>query len=427
MNIYFRNIRILSPSDTIDSQTSLWIRNGEILHCAPNEVQTDADTIVVEAKEMVCLPGLFDMHVHLREPGQEYKETIETGTNAAANGGFTGVCCMPNTIPSIDNAPTVEYIMNRGKTTLTEVYCCGAITKDRAGKELAPMVELLEHGALMFSDDGACVSNPEMMRRAFEYIAPYDGLLSQHCEEHALTEGFAMNEGAVSSVLGLRGYPTVAEEVIVARDIMLAAYCGNRRYHVSHLSTKGSVELVRAAKQRGQRVTCEVTPHHFVLTDEAVRHYDTNAKMNPPLRTQADVEAIIEGIKDGTVDAIATDHAPHAVHEKELEFQLAANGILGLETSLGLAMTYLVHAGHISLARLVELMSVNPRTILRLPEIRIQVGSQANCTIIAPNKEWTVDVKKTRSKSVNTPFQGFVLKGKPIYAINRGKLWHCDC
>ncbi|MCS6807448.1 MAG: dihydroorotase, partial [Bacteroidota bacterium] len=346
--------------------------------------------------------------------------------DSAANGGFTGVCCMPNTIPAVDNAPTLEYVLNRGKSTLTEVYACAAITKGREGKELTPMLELLEHGAVMFSDDGSCVMNAEVMNRAFKYLQPVDGLISQHCEEHTLTEGFAMHEGEVSAILGLKGYPSIAEEIIVARDIMLAAHNGNCRYHVSHLSTAGSIDLVRQAKLRGQRVTCEVTPHHFTLTDEAVRHYDTNAKMNPPLRTKLDIEAIIAAIKDGTVDAIATDHAPHAVHEKELEFALAANGITGLETSFGLAMTYLVHAGHIDMMRLVELMSTKPREILGIPQVSLIEGAQANLTIAHLHEEWVFDAKKSRSKSKNTPFHGFVLKGKPKFTINRGQIWKCE-
>jgi dihydroorotase len=435
--IYFRNILVIEPQYHIHTRLHLLIDHatpglGTIRHCSKeppqsleNQEHNAAEIMIVDGTDLVCMPGLFDMHVHLREPGQEYKETIETGTNAAANGGFTGVCCMPNTVPAIDNAPTLEYIQNRARTTLTEVYCCAAITLGREGKTLSPMIELMEHGALMFSDDGACVASAEMMHRAFQYVAPFDGLLSQHCEEHSLTEGFSMNEGAVSTVLGLKGYPRVAEEIIVARDIMLAAYNGNRRYHVSHLSTKGSVELVRAAKARGERVSCEVTPHHFVLTDEAVRHYDTNAKMNPPLRTQADIDAIVEGLRDGTIDCIATDHAPHALHEKETEFHLAANGITGLETSFGLAMTYLVHAGHCSLERLVELMAVNPRKILGLPPVRIEAGAAANLTIVAPNEEWTVDLTRSRSKSKNSPFGGMHLKGKPKFTLNRGQLWHC--
>jgi dihydroorotase len=424
-NILFENIDVVSPSDNLHARRNLWVKGNTIAACTEAAVNADAETVRIDGSDLASLPGLFDMHVHLREPGQEYKETIRTGTESAANGGFTGVCCMPNTNPAIDNAPTVEFILNRGKETLTEVQVCASITKGREGRDIAPMLELLQHGAVMFSDDGACVMNAEVMNRAFKYVKPVDGLLSQHCEEHTLTEGFAMHDGEVSTMLGLKGYPSVAEEIIVARDIMLAAHNGNCRYHVSHLSTSGSVDLVRLAKLRGERVSCEVTPHHFTLTDEAVRHYDTNAKMNPPLRSRHDVEAIIAGIKDGTVDCIATDHAPHAVHEKEIEFPMAANGITGLETSFALAMTYLVHAGHIDIMRLAECMATNPRAVLRLPSVHIQTGAQANLTIVAPNESWRFDSAQSRSKSKNTPFHGFALKGKPKFAINRGLFWTC--
>ncbi|MCU0424048.1 MAG: dihydroorotase [Candidatus Kapabacteria bacterium] len=426
LNILFENIDIYSPSDNFHERRNLWIKGDTIQACTSAPVKAEKATKRIDARSLAAMPGLFDMHVHLREPGQEYKETIQTGTDSAKNGGFTGVCCMPNTIPAIDNAPTVEYIINRGKTTLTEVHVCASITKGREGKELAPMLELKQHGAVMFSDDGACVMNAEVMNRAFKYLKPVDGLISQHCEEHTLTEGFAMHDGEVSAILGLKGYPSIAEEIIVARDIMLAAHNGNCRYHVSHLSTAGSIDLVRQAKLRGQRVTCEVTPHHFTLTDEAVRHYDTNAKMNPPLRTKQDIEAIITAVKDGTVDAIATDHAPHAVHEKELEFAQAANGITGLETSFGLSMTHLVHAGHIGMMRLVELMSTMPREILGLQQVSCVEGALANLTIADLHEEWTFSAAKSLSKSKNTPFGGFVLRGKPKFAINRGQIWECD-
>jgi dihydroorotase len=426
MNICFDNILLVSPEDNREERVYLWLKDGKINHCSPEQPTLDTDTERENGEALVCFPGFFDMHVHLREPGQEYKETIRTGTDAAANGGFTGVLCMPNTAPAIDSVPIVEYILNRAKDTLTEVYCSAAITKGRKGTELAPLLELNDAGVVMFTDDGSCVMNSEVMRRAFDYTAPFDALLSQHCEDHALTEGFAMNEGAVSTKLGLKGYPTVAEEIMINRDIQLAEYCGNRRYHVSHMSTQGGVRIVREAKQRGARVTCEVTPHHFVLTDEAVGEYDTHAKMNPPLRRPEDITAIIEGLKDGTVDCIATDHAPHAPHEKEVEFASAANGITGLESSIGLSLTHLYHTGHVSLKRIAELMSVNPRTILNLPSISIREGEVANLTIVAPDEEWVFDINRSRSKSKNCPFGGVALKGKPRYAINRDQIHKCD-
>lgn len=426
MNICFQNILVVSPEDNLEARVHLWIKDGVIVHCSADEPALDAETRREDGQQLACFPGFFDMHVHLREPGQEYKETIQTGTDSAANGGFTGVLCMPNTSPAIDSVPVVEYILNRAKETLTEVYCSAAITKGRKGEELAPMLELMDAGVVMFTDDGSCVMDSEVMRRAFDYSAPFDALLSQHCEDHSLTQGFAMNEGEVSAKLGLKGYPTVAEEIMINRDVQLAEYCGNRRYHVSHMSTKGGVRIVRDAKQRGLRISCEVTPHHFVLIDEAVGEYNTHAKMNPPLRRPEDIAAIIEGLKDGTVDCIATDHAPHAPHEKEVEFASGANGITGLESSIGLSLTHLYHAGHVSLARIVELMSVNPRKIMKLPALSVSTGAQANLTIVAPDEEWTFDINRSRSKSKNCPFDGFQLKGKPKYAINRGKLHECD-
>ncbi len=426
--IILNNIRVVNPSESKDEVVSLMIEQGVIsYYCLQpfTETVSDNSTKVIDGTDLVCAPGFYDMHVHLREPGQEYKETIQTGTNCAANGGFTGVCCMPNTAPAIDHPAIVEYITNRAAHTLTEVHVTAAITKERKGKELAPLLELYKSGVVMFSDDGSCITDSAVMRRAFEYLAPIDALLSQHCEDHALTEGFVMNEGAMSALLGVKGYPTVAEEVMIARDIMLAQYLGNRRYHVSHLSTSGGIELVRSAKARGQRVSCEVTPHHFTLTDASLHEYDAHYKMNPPLRTSADIAAIIEGIKDGTVEVIATDHAPHARHEKLVELGLAANGILGLETSIGLSLTHLVHAGHITLARLIELMSINPRKILNLPDIRIAQGASANLTILAPNEEWTYNVETTKSLSRNTPYHGWNMKGKPRYAINRGIIAEC--
>lgn len=420
MNRYFRNIRIINPAQNLDARLNLLLHNGVIVSCTEQPLEIGRETEVIEAGNLVAIPGMFDMHVHLREPGHEHKETVQTGTSAAANGGFTGVVCMPNTEPAIDSRITAEYIQSRAKGGAVDVHCCAAITKARAGKELAPLLELMEAGAVMYSDDGGCVESAEMMRRAFDYVSQFDLLLTQHCEEHTMTRNFAMNEGEVSAKLGLKGYPTVAEDIIVARDILLADYCGNRRYHGAHISTSGAVRLFREAKARGQRVSCEVTPHHFILDEQAVQGYNTNAKMNPPLRTRRDIEAILQGLSDGAIDCIATDHAPHASHEKNVEFALSANGIIGLETSLGLALTYLVHSGVLSLSRLAELMSVNPRKVLGLSVPRIEAGAMANLTIFNPDKEWTVEPDRFRTKSLNTPFGGYHLKGKPVMTINNG-------
>ncbi len=418
MNMYFKNIRVINPVQNLDEHLNLWVKDGVIAHLSKTQAQTEQITEIIDGINLVCSPGFFDMHVHLREPGQEYKEDIQTGTAAAANGGFTGVCCMPNTAPPIDNPAVVELIRNKSRGNIVDVEIAASITQNRDGKFLTTMLELNDYGARMFTDDGSSVTSSEVMKRAFDYAATKNILISQHCEDHGLTVDFSANEGVVSSKLGLKGYPSVAEEIIVMRDIMLAEYCGNRGYHASHISTKGSVRIVREAKQRGLKVTCEVTPHHFTLTDDLLFSYDTNLKMNPPLRTIDDIKAIFEGLQDGTIDCIATDHAPHALHEKEVEYEKAPNGIIGLETSIGLVLTNLYHKGHLSLNQVIEKMSINPRKILKLKEIKIEENAEANLTIFAPDEEWVVDKKIFKSKSKNTPFDGFQFKGKPMYVIN---------
>ena len=417
----FKHIRIISPSEGIDEHRNLMIDEHGIISYPDQQPQESNNLIVIDAKGYIAAPGFVDMHVHLREPGQEYKETIATGTAAAANGGFTDVVCMPNTQPAIDSLVILDYINNKAKGNLVNVHVCAATTIGRKGELLTPMIELMESGAVMFSDDGSCVESAEMMRRAFDYLAPFDGLLTQHCEEHSLTKDFVMHEGEVSAELGLKGYPSVAEELIVSRDIQLALHCGNRRYHVSHMSTRGSVQLVREAKARGQRITCEVTPHHFMMTHEAIKTYGSQAKMNPPLREQADIEAILQGLADGTIDAIATDHAPHAEHEKHCELALAANGILGLETCIGLVISHLVKKDIISLNRMIELLSIGPRTILKLQQPSLAEGAQACLTIIYLDASWIPSPETSKSKSQNSPFYGTPLKGKPVFAFNNGQ------
>jgi len=422
MNIYFKNIRVINPAQNLDEKLNLWIKYGIIVHVSKNDAITDSITEIIDGTNLVCSPGLFDMHVHLREPGQEYKEDIKTGTAAAANGGFTGVCCMPNTDPPIDNPSVVELIKNKAAGNLVDVVIAAAITQNREGRFLTPMLELNDYGAKMFTDDGSSVTNSEVMKRAFDYAATKNILISQHCEDHGLTESFSANEGVVSSKLGLKGYPSVAEEIILMRDIMLAEYCGNRGYHASHISTKGSVRIVRDAKARGLKVSCEVTPHHFTLTDDLLVSYDTNLKMNPPLRTSEDIQGIIEGLQDNTIDCIVTDHAPHALHEKEVEYEKAPNGIVGLETSLGLVLTKLYHSNVLTLNSIIEKMSINPRNILKLKEINVAENEPANLTIFAPDEEWVVDKKIFKSKSKNTPYDGFKFKGKPKYSINNKQI-----
>ena len=422
-SLLLQNVRLLNPAQNLDRRADLLIVDGTISGIGEGLDLPDGGESR-DGSDWVVVPGFYDMHVHLREPGATHKETIETGCASAANGGFTGVACMPNTTPAIDAAEVVHSILWKSRGLPVDVHPVGATTVGRKGETLAPMGELHEAGVRMFSDDGDCLRSPEMMRRAYEYASQFNGaVLSQHCEEHTMTTGFAMNEGVVATRLGMAGYPDVAEELIIERDIRLAEFCGDRPYHVSHMSTAGGVESVRRAKEKGKtNITCEVAPHHFVLIDEDVEKYWTNAKMNPPLRTALHREALLEGFRDGTIDVIATDHAPHALSEKEVEFPNAPNGIIGLETSIGLSYTYLVDAGVISLERLVELMAINPRRILSLPIPQIEEGEKANLTILAPEESWKVDKEKFLTKSLNTPFDGWELKGKPVGIVNNGQV-----
>lgn len=426
MKLLLKKIRLLNPFQNMDDILYVEIVDGIIKNISKTEINVDDTYEIIDGYNLICSPGLFDMHVHFREPGFEYKEDTNSGTASAANGGFTGVVVMPNTNPTIDNTAVVEYIKNQSKDKLTDVFISAAITKDREGKLLTEMLELNEHGVLMFTDDGSPVSNSEVMRLAFEYATPKDLLLSQHCEDISLTENFAMNEGRLSYRLGLKGYPSIAEEIILARDIMMSEYLGNRRYHAQHLSTKNSVKLVRDAKNKGLRVSAEVTPHHFVINESNLINYDSNYKMNPPLRADEDIETLIEGLKDGTIECIATDHAPHAIHEKFVELENAPNGIVGLETSLGLSLTYLVHKGHLTIAQLIEKMAINPRKILQLPLVEFNIGEKANMTIFDLEEEWMVDKNNFKSKSKNTPFNNYRLKGKPKYTINNNQMVKCE-
>lgn len=423
LRLMLKNIRLLNPAQGLDRRADILIEGTDIRRIGDDLESTDGVT-ERDGSSWIAAPGFFDMHVHLREPGGTHKETIATGTSSAANGGFTGVCCMPNTHPATDSPEIVHSILWRSQGLPVDVLPSAATTMRREGDELAPMGALYDAGVRLFTDDGDCVRSPEVMRRAFEYLSMFDGaVLSQHCEEHTMTRGFAMNEGEVSTQLGLPGYPSVAEDLIIARDIQLATFTGDRPYHVSHMSTMGGVAQVRAARRAGRaNITCEATPHHFVLNDGAVIEYETNAKMNPPLRTQADVDAIRDGFRDGTIDVVATDHAPHALAEKEVEFQNAPNGIVGLETAVGLTYTYLVQPGIVTLERMIELLSINPRGILSQPIPVIREGARANLTIFAPDEVWTVDTSKFKSMSLNTPFAGWKLRCRPVGIVNNGQV-----
>jgi dihydroorotase len=422
MHLLLQHGRLIDPASGRDEILDVLLIDGTIERMAA-EITPSPTMEVVELRGKAVMPGFVDMHVHLREPGFEYKETILTGCTAAAAGGFTAVCCMPNTNPPIDDESVIRFIQEKANTALgglVDVYPVAAVTKGRKGEHLAPMAELVAAGAVAFTDDGEPVHDAEIMRRALEYSRMFDRPVIQHAQDMPMTKGGVMNEGFVATELGLGGMPPIAEDVMVARDVALAEYTAGQ-YHVAHMSTAGALTLVRQAKARGLRVTCEVTPHHFTLTDEAVRSYDTNTKMNPPLRTRDDVLALKQGLKDGTIDVIASDHAPHSFDEKQVEFQAAPFGIVGLETAIGLSLTELVHTGVLSLHQLVERFSVNPRRILHLPVIDIREGEIANLTIVDPDAVWVVDPQKFKSKSRNSPFGGRRLTGRPFGVINKGQ------
>ncbi|MEJ2492372.1 MAG: dihydroorotase [Desulfuromonadales bacterium] len=376
---------------------------------------------IIAASGKVVTPGLVDIHVHLRDPGFEYKEDIVSGTRAAVAGGFTAVACMPNTQPVNDNQSVTRYILKKAaEEGHCRVFPVASITKGLQGESLTEMGELRELGVYGVSDDGRPVSNPQLMRRAMEYARPFDMTIISHAEDLDLVDSGVMNDGPVATELGLKGIPWVAEDAATAREIMLAEYTG-AHLHVAHVSTQGSIELVRQAKQRGVRVTCEATPHHFTLTDEAVRGYNTNAKMNPPLRSEEDRQAVRQGLADGTVDAIATDHAPHHIDEKNVEFNLAMNGIVGLETALPLSLR-LVEEGLIDLPKAVALLTSGPAAALGLPVGRLEEGGEADVTVFDPELAWTVDATQLVSKSKNTPFHGWQLKGAAVCTIVGGKI-----
>ena len=413
--------RVLDPSIGLDQEADVVVLNGKIDTIGAVEAGGFKGR-VVDCKGKIVAPGFIDLHVHLREPGREDKETIESGCRAAMAGGFTAVCCMPNTDPAIDSRSHVEFVRERAEGLLVDVYPIGAVTKGRKGLELTEMGDMVQAGAVGFSDDGTPVSTAALMRRALEYSQMFGSPIMDHCEELSLSEDGQMNEGVVSTFLGMKAIPPIAEEFHVARDIMIAEYIGGK-LHICHVSTKGAVELIRQAKKRGVSVTTEACPHHFVLTEQAVKSFDTNTKMKPPLRTEKDRKALLAGLKDGTIDAIATDHAPHAIEEKETEYAAAAFGIVGLETALGLTITHLVKKKVISLEQMVEKMSVIPRRIVRLPENSVEEGRPANLTIFDPDLAWTVDRTRFESKSMNTPFDGWTLTGKAVGVVNNGQIF----
>lgn len=411
--------RVIDPSQHMDRITNLLIRDGRI--AAYDASEQEADQTLDAAGKIVC-PGLIDMHVHLREPGREEDETIQTGAAAALAGGFTSIVCAPNTDPPIDTQGVAAFIHHQAaKADHCNVYVLGCVSKNREGKELAEIGQLVEAGAVGFTDDGNPIADPELLRRAFEYCRMFDKPVLNHAEVKELTEGGVMHEGLVSLILGLTGMPSASEEVMIARDIALAEATGGR-LHVMHLTTANGVEMIRRAKRRGVRVTCEVTPHHLTLTDEQFRSFDPNYKMNPPLRGREHVEALIAALQDGTIDVIASDHAPHSQEKKLQEIDLAPFGVIGLETTLGVVATRLIEPGLLDWPTAIEKMTINPARILGLPKGTLAVGADADVTIIDPEACWTVDPKQFRSKSCNTPFAGWKLKGRAVATIVGGRV-----
>jgi dihydroorotase len=414
--------RIIDPVSGRDEVADVLIEGSRIQKIG--KIKTPDSTVqILDCAGKIVAPGFCDMHVHLREPGQEDKETIETGCRAAMAGGFTAVASMPNTRPPIDTRSQVEFVLERAQGFLTDVFPVAAITKGLKGEELTEMGELAAAGAVGFSDDGRPVSDSGRFRRALEYAKMFGRPIIEHCEDRSLAEGGHMNEGFVSTQLGIRGIPPISETVAVARNLLIAEYVDSP-LHIAHVSTADSVRLIREAKARGVRVTAETCPHYLALTDEAVKSFDPNRyKMNPPLRTEADRIALLEGLKDGTIDAIATDHAPHTVDDKDCEFDVAAFGVVGLETSVGVILTHVVHAGILTLGQMIEKMSVAPRRILRLDPIQIEAGVNANLTILDPDAVWTVDPKQFETKGRNTPFAGETMKGGPFAVVNKGMVF----
>ena len=420
MNLLIKNGHIIDPADNREGIADILIQDGRIMQVDQN-IPVSPDVELIDAGGQLVVPGLIDMHTHLREPGYEYKETIQTGTMSAAAGGFTTVCCMPNTKPVNDSQSVTEFILHKACTEgVVNVLPVGAITKGCNGDEITEMGELKKAGCIAVSDDGKPVMNSLVMRRALEYAKMFKLPVISHCEDLSLSKDGVINEGRISTELGLMGIPNASEDVMVSRDIALAELTGGH-IHIAHVSTRGTVDLILRAKENGINVTSETCPHYLVLTDDAVRGYNTNTKMKPPLRTWKDVEAVRKGLHDGTIDAIATDHAPHSQEEKEREFDYAPFGIVGLETALPLIFR-LVEEGVLTLRELVLMMSLNPARILGIDKGNLVIGATADITVINPNTTWVVETVNLKSKSKNTPFEGWKMRGKVSYTIVGGRV-----
>lgn len=417
--LIIRQGRVIDPSQGLDEIADVTICGGKVVEIG--KAAGNADETIDAAGKIVC-PGLIDIHVHLREPGNEDEETIASGSAAAVAGGFTSIACMPNTSPAIDTEAMVEFVSRQAaRANLCNVYPIGAITKAREGKELAEMGQMVRAGAVAFSDDGCGVANSNVMQRAMQYAGMFGKPLIQHCEDPDMARGGCMNAGTTSTRLGLPGIPAIAEEMMLQRDLLLAANTASR-YHVAHVSTAGAVDMVRKAKSQGIAVTSEVCPHHLLLTEACVCNYDTAFKMNPPLRSQADVDACLAGVVDGTIDCLVTDHAPHGLEDKELDFQTAPFGIIGLEVALGLYIKALLTPGHLGWPKLIERMTSGPARILGIDKGTLAAGSDADITIIDPDIEWQVDVTRFRSRSRNCPYDGWTLHGRATHTIVGGSL-----
>ncbi len=425
MKIFLRNARVIEPSGKYDGLFDILIVDGAMQEIG-SSLGGNPVNYEINLRGKFVVPGLFDMHTHLREPGQEYKEDIASGIAAAANGGFTGIAAMPNTDPVVDSAGVVKYVLDRARQSgLVGVYQIAAITEGRKGERLSEMKDLSEAGAVAFSDDGSCVTNSHVMRLALEYSSMLGKPVIQHCEDHELTKFGSVNESPETIRYGLKTQHRVAEELTVSRDIQLLEAFGGK-YHATHISTAKSVEIIASARKRGLPVTCDVTPHHLFLEDSVLGTYDSDYKVNPPLRTGKDNEALIEGLRSGAIDAIASDHAPHALHEKEVEFDAAPFGLIGLETTVGAVMTRLFHQKVMDMRAIVNVLSVNPRKILGIPVPEFNLGARAELTIIDPDCEWEVEPEKFKSKSRNTGFKGWKFKGSAVGIINGEKFYFSE-
>jgi len=418
--LWIRNARVIDPAAKRDAVGDLFVVDGLIVDSLPLAARQRARKI--DATGQVACPGLVDIHVHFREPGQTHKETMATGSQAAAAGGFTTVVCMPNTSPVADNAGTIQLMKDViARDSVIRIYPTGCITVGMKGQTLAPIGSLKRAGVVAITDDGDCVQSNDLMRRAVEYAKMFDLPVMDHCQDHSMTQGAVMNEGVMSTRLGLRGWPNAAEDLIVARNVILSEYTG-AHIHLQHISSRFSVDIIRRAKTRGARITAEATPHHIALTDESLATYDTHFKMNPPLRTEDDRQALIEGLRDGTLDIIATDHAPHTDYEKDKEFDFAPNGILGLETALPVTLDVLLRQNKFKLPFVVDLMTRRPAKLMNLPAGTLATGAAADICLFAPDEKWVYDAKMGFSKSSNSPWSGKTLTGRVKATIVGGKV-----